>query len=45
MITLPEGFDPLVLFTDFFSLAAPFVGISFLIVCGFLIISIIKNAI
>tara|TARA_Y100000589_G_scaffold310567_1_gene329045 strand:- start:451 stop:591 length:141 start_codon:yes stop_codon:yes gene_type:complete len=43
MITLPAGFDPLVLMGEFFTLAAPFVGISFLIACGFLIVNYFKS--
>ena len=44
MIHLPEGFDIGALFSDFFDLAAPFAGISFLIGCGFLIAKLLKKA-
>jgi len=43
MITLPEGFDAAQLFADLFTLAAPFVGIAFLIACGFLITNYLKS--
>ena len=43
MINLPEGFDAAQLFADFFSLAAPFVGIAFLIACGFLIANYLNS--
>lgn len=43
MITLPEGFDAAVLLGEFFAIAAPFVGVSFLIACGFLIINFFKS--
>lgn len=39
MINLPAGFDASVLMGEFFALAAPFVGISFIIACGVLIIN------
>lgn len=42
MITLPDGFDPSLLIGDFFTLAAPFVGVAFLIACGFLIVNYFK---
>lgn len=44
MILFPEGFSLALLFSDLFRLAAPFVGISFLIGCAFLINKIFKNA-
>ena len=37
MINLPDGFDATAFMGEFFSIAAPFVGISFLVACGFLI--------
>jgi hypothetical protein len=43
MISLPEGFDAAALMNDFFSLAAPFVGIGFIIACGTLIINYFKT--
>ena len=43
MIQLPEGFDISLLFSDLFSLAAPFVSISLLIACGMLINQIFKR--
>lgn len=43
MISLPEGFDASVLMNEFFMLAMPFVGISFLIACGFLIINFFNS--
>ena len=39
MISLPAGFDAAVLMNEFFSIAAPFVGIGFVIACGILIIN------
>lgn len=39
MISLPAGFDPALLMNEFFALAAPFVGVAFLIACGVLIIN------
>ena len=44
MIQLPEGFDVSALFADLFGIAAPFVGVAFMIACGFLISNILKNA-
>ncbi|MGD9950065.1 MAG: hypothetical protein AB7U29_19405 [Desulfobulbus sp.] len=44
MIQLPEGFDAAALFTELFQLAAPFVGIAFLIGCGYLIQNMLRNA-
>ena len=44
MIQLPADFDVSALFTDLFTLAAPFVGIAFAVACGFLIANILKNA-
>ncbi len=43
MITIPAGFDVSQLLNDFFSLAGPFVGISFLVACGFLINNYFKT--
>ena len=43
MITLPAGFDAAQLIADFFSLAAPFIGVAFLIACGFLILNMLKK--
>jgi hypothetical protein len=43
MITLPDGFDPSVLISDFFTLTAPFLGVAFLITCGFLILNFLKK--
>lgn len=43
MISLPIGFDAATLFNEFFGVAAPFVGISFLIACGFLIANYLKS--
>lgn len=43
MITLPAGFDVGLLISDFFALAAPFIGISLLIGFGFLIIKIMPK--
>ena len=43
MITLPANFDVVALVGDFFSLAAPFVGIGFLIGGGYLILTILRN--
>lgn len=43
MISLPEGFDAAVLMNEFFSIAAPFVGIGFIIACGILIINYFKT--
>ena len=43
MIALPEGFDVAALFSDFFSLAAPFVGIAFIVCTGFLIVNILTR--
>jgi hypothetical protein len=37
MIQLPPGFDLSLLFSDLFTVAAPFVSIAFLIGCGFLL--------
>ena len=44
MIQLPTDFDVSALFADFFTVAAPFVGIAFAVACGFLIANILKNA-
>ena len=44
MITLPEGFDGAALAAEMFALATPFVGIGFIIACGFLIVNILRNA-
>ena len=44
MIGLPEGFNAGNLFGELFQLAAPFVGIAFIIGCGVLITRIIKRA-
>lgn len=38
MITLPETFSVATLVGDFFDIAAPFVGVAFLVAGGFLII-------
>ncbi len=43
MIAIPADFDVSALFSDFFSLAAPFVSISFLVACGFMIINILRR--
>ena len=43
IINLPDGFEASVLMGEFFSLAAPFIGISFLIACGFLIVNYFKS--
>ena len=43
MMQLPEGFDVATLVTDFFSMAAPFVGVFFLVGSGFLIIRLLKR--
>ena len=43
MISLPEGFDVATLFADFFAAAAPFVGISFVIAVGILIVNYFKS--
>ena len=43
MIKLPEGFDAAALFADFFAAAAPFVGISFVIAVGILIVNYFKS--
>lgn len=43
MINLPPGFDAAKLFADFFGAAAPFVGISFLIACGILIVNYLNS--
>lgn len=37
MITLPAGFDGVAFVAELFGIAAPFVGISFLIAAGILI--------
>ena len=39
MISLPAGFDASVLMNEFFTLAAPFVGVGFIIACGILIVN------
>ena len=44
MIQLPSGFSASTLFSELFQLAAPFVGIAFLIGCGVLITRILKRA-
>ena len=44
MIQLPDGFDAAALFGELFQLAAPFVGISLLIGCGYLILNMMRNA-
>lgn len=44
MISLPAGFDPALLISDFFTLAAPFIEISFIVACGFLIVNVLKRA-
>lgn len=44
MIQLPEGFNVSSLYADLFSIAAPFVGIAFMIAAGFLISNILKKA-
>jgi len=44
MIQLPVDFDVSSLFADLFTLAAPFIGIAFVVACGFLISNILKNA-
>lgn len=44
MIQLPEEFNLALLFSDLFRLAAPFVGLAFLISTAFLINKIIRNA-
>jgi hypothetical protein len=44
MIQLPDGFDAAALFSELFQLAAPFVGISCLIGCGYLILNMLRNA-
>jgi hypothetical protein len=43
MVNLPPGIDASSLLADFFSAAAPFVGVSFLIACGFIIINILTS--
>lgn len=43
MITLPAGFDPSLLFADFFSLTVPFLSLAFLIACGLLLINLFKK--
>jgi hypothetical protein len=43
MITLPPGFDVSLLFSDFYTVAAPFVSIAALIGCGFLLVNILTN--
>ncbi|WP_456385295.1 hypothetical protein [Desulfolithobacter sp.] len=43
MITLPADFDVAMLVNDFFALAAPFVSLSFLVACGFLINNILRR--
>ena len=43
MIQLPADFNAAALFTEFYELSAPFVGIALLISCGFLILKILKK--
>ncbi len=43
MINLPEGFNGAALVADFFGTAAPFIGISFTIACGILIVNTLRN--
>lgn len=43
MITLPVGFDIAQLVSDFFEVAAPFVGVGFLVCVGLLIINILRS--
>ncbi|MDH4317707.1 MAG: hypothetical protein OEV64_04910 [Desulfobulbaceae bacterium] len=43
MITLPDGFDATTLMNDFFSIAAPFVGIAVVIATAVLILNILNN--
>jgi len=44
MIQLPPGFDPNQLYSDLFTVAAPFAGIAFLIAVGALIVKLIRRA-
>lgn len=44
MIQFPEGFSLALLFSDLFRLAAPFVGIGYLITCAYLLIKLMKTA-
>jgi len=43
MIQLPPGFDVSLLFSELFTLSTPFVGIAFLIGCGFLFSKILAR--
>ncbi len=43
MIKIPDGFDISLLFSDFFTLAAPFVSIALVIACGYLINNVLKR--
>lgn len=43
MISLPPGFDASLLFSDFWTAAAPFVDIGFLIGCGFLLTKMLSR--
>jgi len=43
MLQLPDGFDLAQLFSDLFTLAAPFVSITFFMACGYLINKALKK--
>lgn len=43
MINLPAGFEGATFVAELFSAAAPFIGVSFLIAAGMLIVNILRN--